>query len=262
MKISFDSKHPICIAHATQFWNTPPVNAFHLPAPHISPVRAGTFVGDTREGGSVNCFLMTVCPHGSGTHSECVGHIVDDRVSVMECHNGRLLSAHLVRVAPVRMEATTDQYAGQSDDSDWVIERSSLDRLTFDAVELDALILIVELPDGPCAEGHFSGQNAPYLTQEAMEWVDALLPDDGHLLTNLPSIDREQCGGHTPNHRKLWGLVGEERKAKLAQKGRRVLTELVKAAACPPDGAYVLDIQIAPFDTDAAPSRPILYVRT
>jgi len=262
MSLCFDPSRPIDISNPTRFWNTPSVDAFHLPKAAIEPVRAGDFVGDTLEGGAVNCFSLTVCPHGNGTHTECVGHIVHDRVSVLDCHNGRLLVAELVRVRTVRMSATSEGYEGLTEGSDWVVDSTALSTELAEREALEALILCVMGPDGQVFDGHFSGQNAPYFTSEAMTLISGALAPSGHLLTNLPSIDREQCGGFTPNHRILWGLGPKSRCAKDARYGSRTLTELIQSDPNCPDGAYVLDLHIAPFDTDAAPSRPILYQRT
>ena len=59
-------------------------------------LRAGSFVGDTRAGGSCNCEILTLAPHCNGTHTECVGHVTDDRVAVSERVPGGLQLARLV----------------------------------------------------------------------------------------------------------------------------------------------------------------------
>ena len=116
MKMHFDSAKPISIARATRFWNPTAVDAFHLPPPSIDPVRAGSFVGDTQQGGSVNCFVLTICPHGSGTHTESVGHIIDERVSVLDVFDGHLMHAAVCTVVPVRLGETPETHAGLCDD--------------------------------------------------------------------------------------------------------------------------------------------------
>ena len=159
----------------------------------------------------------------------------------------------------MRLADTNDRYLGRGEGTDWVVDRESLIDAARDLNELDALIVVIHFPEGPWSRGLYSGENAPYFTLEAMEWFDQVLGPTGHLLTNLPSVDREDCGGHTPNHRVFWGLGEGERAFENATKGQRLLTELLDGAACPVDGKYVLDLHVSPFDTDAAPSRPILY---
>ena len=39
----------------------------------------------------------------------------------------------------------------------------------------------------------------------------------------------------------------------------RTITELAFVADAAADGPYLLDLQVAPFDMDAAPSRPLLF---
>ena len=42
----------------------------------------------------------------------------------------------------------------------------------------------------------------------------------------------------------------------------KTITELIYVADTVEDGAYVLNLQVAPFLTDASPCRPILYELT
>ena len=58
----------------------------HFDAPRASAtaLHAGSFVGDVRLGGSCNCEELRLIPHCNGTHTECVGHVTSERVSVHE----------------------------------------------------------------------------------------------------------------------------------------------------------------------------------
>lgn len=248
------------MARPTRFFNPPAADAFHLPRPSIEPVRAGSFVGDTRQGGSVNCFMLTFCPHGSGTHTECVGHIVDERLSVIDGFDGHLMPAVLITVDPVRLQETSDSYSGAFESSDWVIPSGPFESLLHQE-SVEAVVIRVRLPKGVGENGHFSGLNAPYLTTEAMAVLGNILPAYGHLLTNLPSIDREQCGGVTPNHRAFWGLAEGTSTVQEVRFPKRMVTELLSDTFDAEDGHYILDLQVAPMDTDAVPSRPLLYRR-
>ena len=62
-------------------------SAFDLPRAYAETFRAGGFVGDTRLGGGVNCKTVTLNPHGNGTHTECVGHIVDELIFISDICN-------------------------------------------------------------------------------------------------------------------------------------------------------------------------------
>jgi len=45
----------------------------------------------------------------------------------------------------------------------------------------------------------------------------------------------------------------------LSQISRNTITELCFIANDIPDGFYLLDLQVAPFQLDASPSKPLLY---
>jgi len=78
----------------------------------------------------------TFIPHCSGTHTECVGHITHDRISIRECLEDVFMRAVLVTV-----ESEID---GKSDR---VINSGNLSRVLGDQGEIDALILRT-LPNG------------------------------------------------------------------------------------------------------------------
>ena len=76
-------------------------SCFDAPRAGVGAARAGGFTGDTRAGGSCNCEVLTLAPHCNGTHTECVGHLTDDRVAVSERLPGGLELALLVTLEPV-----------------------------------------------------------------------------------------------------------------------------------------------------------------
>ena len=81
-------------------FNGPQPNAWGVERATSRPVVAGDLIGDTRRGGSVNFEQYTFIPHCSGTHTECVGHITHDRISIRACLNDILIPALLVSVKP------------------------------------------------------------------------------------------------------------------------------------------------------------------
>ncbi|MFB6258191.1 MAG: cyclase family protein, partial [Flavobacteriales bacterium] len=96
----------------------------------------------------------------------------------------------------------------------------------------------------------YSGTNPPYFHPEALK----MLRDEGieHLLTDLPSVDKENDGGLLPAHRTFWNLP----EAPLYD---RFITELISVPEGTPEGRYLLDLQLAPISNDAAPSRPLIH---
>ena len=68
----------------------------------------------------------------------------------------------------------------------------------------------------------------------------------------MPSIDKEQDGGELEAHHAFWNYPN---KVEL----EKTITELIYVPNEINDGTYILNLQIAPFENDASPSKPILY---
>ena len=103
-----DTSQPISLAHQIVLNETPTVSAFYLSPATSSPVQAGDFVGDTRQGGSVNCEILNISPHGNGTHTEGVGHITQERIPVTNALPAPLMLTVLLDVKPVRLMDTKE----------------------------------------------------------------------------------------------------------------------------------------------------------
>ena len=212
-------------------------NAYGAPLFETSPVVAGSFVGSVEAGSPVNFYNVRVNPHGNGTHTECIGHITTIDGSVHEVLQATHSVAEVVSVYPTKRE-----------DGDRVIERSTLEAAV--RYETEALI-IRTLPNetDKCAR-KYTGTNPPYFSEAAMRWIHER--DYLHLLTDLPSVDREEDGGALVSHKLFWQLHKKSRTD-------RTITEMVFVANNIEDGLYLLDIQIMPICLDASPSRPVIY---
>ena len=101
-EFAFDLEKPLDISIPLQF-NGPQPNAYGVEPARSKPCEAGDVVGDTRQGGSVNFEQYTFIPHCNGTHTECVGHITDERISVRDCLRDVIVPAVLVSVEPERI---------------------------------------------------------------------------------------------------------------------------------------------------------------
>lgn len=198
----------------------------------------GTFIGDTREGGAVNYVNVFLNPHGNGTHTECFGHIAQERVSLYHCLRQFHFSACLISVLPVRQ-----------DNGDLVIESIQLQE-ALGEVDVEAVV-IRTLPNHPDKTSRtWSGTNPPYLDPVGI----AFLVSKGvqHLLVDLPSIDREEDGGLLTAHHIWWGYPDKIRE-------EATITEMIFVPEEQNDGLYLLNIQIPSFVLDAGPSKPVLY---
>mgnify|MGYP003393566841 FL=1 len=211
-------------------------------------------LGDTRTGSSVNFEQYTFIPHCNGTHTECVGHITHERISIRECLKDVIIPAVLVSVAP---EFVSGNY---------VLSRlgvsGALDALTYvrDSTDTNPGALIIRtLPnDESKLNSEYGEANIPpYFTSDAMKFI--VEREFKHLLVDLPSIDRIFDDGKLLNHRLFWNVGPGSFEVNTETRINSTITELIYVPNDVTDGEYLLNLQIAPFDSDCAPSRPILF---
>lgn len=254
---SVQVSEPIDISIPLDFYGSQP-SAFSLPEASSVPVAAGTFVGDTRRGGSANCETVSLNPHANGTHTECVGHISQERYAVAQALRESWIPATVLTISPERLAASKEHYDGVHRPDDLVITRRSLaDSLAEqNRPEFMNALIVRSLPNLPAKKSaHHSGANPVYLTNDAMQWIR----DQGvrHLLVDIPSVDREEDGGNLSNHRLFWDLAVGQSLASARQ--HETITEMIYVPDSVEDGFYLLNLQIPNFVLDAAPSRPILF---
>jgi len=65
-------------------------------------------------------------------------------------------------------------------------------------------------------------------------------------------VDREEDEGVLAFHHAFWQVPENPN-------FDRTITELIYVDSDIPDGDYILNFQVAPFENDASPSRPVLY---
>jgi kynurenine formamidase len=237
-------------------FNGPQPNAWGVERAMSRPVKAGDLVGDTRRGGSVNFEQYTFIPHCSGTHTECVGHITHDRISIRECLRDVLIHSLLVTVEPE--PGPNLNYPG-----DRVITRNSLAALALPGTgnpQYEALIVRTQ-PNGDWKQiAEYGEGNIPaYFAEDAIDLIIEL--GVKHLLVDLPSIDRVFDDGKLANHRKFWNVKPGSHETSPQTRLISTITELIYVPDSVADGEYVLNLQIAPFESDCAPSRPVLLRR-
>lgn len=214
------------------------VNCFYAPPMETAPVVAGSFVGSTAQGGPVNFLNVKINPHGNGTHTECVGHIAREPYSIHQSLQQFHFLAALVSVYPQRL-----------DNGDRMITRKQLEAL-LPEMPVQALVVRSQPNDELKLRTQYSGTNPPYFEDQAM----SLLVERGieHLLTDLPSVDREEDEGKLLAHRAFWLYPH-------AVRAHCTISELIFVKNSIPDGLYLLNIQIASFEIDVSPSKPVLY---
>lgn len=215
------------------------VNCFYAPPVEFWPVVAGDFIGSRAKGGPVNFLNIKINPHGNGTHTECVGHIALEPYSLNQCLRQFHFVAALVSVYPQRL-----------DNGDRVITRTQIEQLLPDA-PIQAIVVRTMPNDALKLRTNYSGANPPYFEDGAL----SLLVERGieHLLTDLPSVDREEDGGLLLAHRAFWQYPQAVRQS-------CTISELIFVNNSIADGLYLLNLQIASFEIDVSPSKPVLYL--
>lgn len=212
-------------------------NAFHIPQPRFEPIQVGSFVGSVAKGSGANCENLQLNAHGNGTHTECVGHITPERVSINSCLKQFHFLAQLISIPSVRTENGDEWLPAEG------IEAQLLPGI-------DALI-VRSLPNTEEKRlKNYSGQNPCYFDPKLTQ----LLAEKGimHLLTDLPSVDREEDGGAMAAHKAFWQYPHQTRFS-------ATISEMVFIPGEVKDGLYFLNMQIASLETDASPSKPVIY---
>ena len=74
----------------------------------------------------------------------------------------------------------------------------------------------------------------------------------------MPSVDKEQDEGKLLAHKAFWNVTNVTTLNNDARLNCTI-TELIFVANEVEDGNYLLNLQIASFENDASPSKPILY---
>ena len=148
----------------------------------------------------------------------------------------------------------------QSLGEDLVITKESISNaldVTFKlGIPREALI-IRTLPNSESKKHkNYSKTNPPYILEEAATFIR----ESGikHLLIDLPSVDREEDEGRLLAHKAFWNVKDINN---LNEDARLdcTITEMIFVDDSVKDGSYILNLQMAPFENDASPSKPVLF---
>lgn len=213
--------------------------AWYIHAPKFNPVVLGDWKGSVEMGGAVNFFSIDFNPHAHGTHTETAGHITEERHSV-NTHFNQPFSLALV-LYPVVVNGMVSM---ESFSKAWKEAEAA-----GGTEGIQSVVLKTDCGNTNLSR-NYSSTDWPYLDAE----IGAFLRDAGidHLIIDQPSVDREEDGGALACHRSFWGPNPE-------QSLYRTITELAHIPDHVSPGNYLLNLQVAPIDNDAAPSRPLLF---
>jgi len=235
-KIKIDLSKPLDISMPLRA-SKANTNAWYIGEPRIEPVKLDDWVASVKEGADINFNNIYFNPHAHGTHTESVGHITEKFYSINKCLKRFMFIAELITVAP------------EIEGEDKVISKKQIQYLL--KRKTPEAIVIRTMPNTKDKKSRqYSHTNWPYLTEEAAIYIR----EKGvqHLLIDLPSIDKEKDEGKLLSHNAFWDVKGNIRT-------NATITEFIYVANNIEDGSYILNLQIAPFENDATPSKPILY---
>ena len=236
-------------------------NCFDAPPASKQSLRVGDWTGNTRHGGSCNVDVYQLTPHCNGTHTECIGHIVHDDVFAPETLRGGLLPATLISIEPMTHSRTRETTLPNPEPTDRMITayaiRDALLLWPEAALHRALVIRTLPNPEKKATHQYHAETPPPYLSMEAASLLVEMNVE--HVLVDVPSLDRMADGGRLSAHHIFFGLPPGARDARSGDRAHCTVTELVYVPDIVPDGYYLLDLQMPPFMTDAAPSRPLLY---
>ncbi len=220
-----------------------PQPAFFAPGPMTAhALELGGFTGDVQRGGSCNVKVLDWTPHCHGTHTECIGHILAEGLFVLDVIEQ---APCLARLVSLRAESPNSR-----------ISLAELQAALPSGLERYAALVIRTLPNAisKCSRDYSTEPVFPVLDANCMRFLAA--SGLQHLLLDTPSLDAAD-NPTLANHRTWWGL-GKDRAIDPAAKNRSV-TEMIFVPDELADGDYWLDLQLSPLQSDATPSRPVLY---
>lgn len=240
--LTFDLSQPLDISIPLSNSDKNPI-AWYIEKPVIEPVRFGEWVGKVSEGSSTNFNNIFFNPHGHGTHTECLGHITKEFYSINQCLKQFFFVAELISVQPEKIE------------EDLVITLEQIQK-ALNGKTPQAIIIRTLPNDEAKTSKNYSNTNPAYLSEEAAIFIREI--GIKHLLIDLPSVDREEDEGKLLAHKAFWNV----KDVNVLNPDARMdctITEMIFVKDYIKDGTYLLNLQIASFENDASPSKPILY---
>ncbi|KQX08895.1 cyclase family protein [Flavobacterium sp. Root420] len=251
-KYQIDLSKPIDISIPLTNTDENPI-AWYIEKPIIEPVVFGDWIGKVSEGkSSTNFNNIFFNPHGHGTHTECLGHITNDFYSINQALKQFFFFAKLITVEPEKIG------------DDFVITKEQIQKIISTSPEASGslsvtteALIIRTLPNQKDKKSRkYSNTNPPYLSEDAAIFIRE--SEIQHLLIDLPSVDKEHDEGKLLAHKAFWN-VKDTHQLNSDARFNATITEMIFVPDEIEDGNYVLNLQIASFENDASPSKPILY---
>ncbi len=235
-------------------------NHFEAPECVSETLVAGDFIGNTNRGGSCNVNQLSIIPHCNGTHTESVSHIVNQLVPVYQAIEDSIFPCILITLQPINARDTDDSYLPCLDGVNRVITRQQLEHsLTEYSDEQLRGLAIRTLPNDIEKKSQIYNNDhyPPFFTNDAMKYLVERKIE--HLLVDFPSVDKMFDNGQLTNHRIFWNVIYKDKNLTSGSTINKTISEMVFVDNAIEDGFYLCNLQIPEINTDAVPSRPVLY---
>ncbi|MEJ7863389.1 MAG: cyclase family protein, partial [Pyrinomonadaceae bacterium] len=254
----FDADEMFDISIPLNFNGAQP-NAYGVQRATAKACEAESLIGDTRRGGSCNFEEYKLIPHCNGTHTECVGHLTHQRLSIHDSLKDAFIPATLITVQPENASKSGEKYSVKFGVNDKIITKKTLSEAlkNKDEIFLRGLIIRILPNNQDKMTRKYEESNSSYFSTEAMNFIRE--KNVKHLLVDLPSIDRTDDQGKLANHRIFWNVEEGSYNLKEGSLINSTITEMIFVPDNVIDGNYMLNLQISPFKTDTSPSRPVLF---
>lgn len=213
------------------------ITAYYQPFATIEAVKDDNFIGDISMGGVVNFKNVVFNPHAHCTHTECVGHIIQEWNKINDLRLPFFIPCYLLTLA---IEDLLDE----------VKVKSSLDTIRNVNPNPKSLVLRTNYLSKLSTKADFTNTNPPFLSLFLVQGLINIGIE--HLLVDLPSVDPEKDNGVLAAHH-LWFDTENQTRFNCT------ITEFIKVPEDLIDGLYILNLQLAKISSDAVPSVPLMF---
>ncbi|MFY0643222.1 MAG: cyclase family protein [Bacteroidia bacterium] len=233
-ELHFDLSRPMNISIPIQ--RNGSVSSFQIDGAVYVDYQDGDFIGNKNKGGACNLETVTFTAHGNGSHTECVGHISNEKYFVNDCISD---SFYLSQLHTANCKENEDGL---------FVDLSSF----LDSSEPGIQALVLRTLPNPTSKKHkdYSSSPTPCIAPDDMQKIVDL--GIKHLLIDLPSVDPEWDGGKLLSHHIFWNYPKNPRLD-------ASISEFIYINEEIEDGIYALKLNIGNFISDASPSTPTLY---
>lgn len=258
-KISVDLSSPKRISIPLIFNGDQP-NTYDVPIARSKAFESEEFIGDTRQGGSCNFEEVRLIPHCNGTHTECIGHISLERISLHDILTEVFIPSTLITVQPEHAFDTNDSYDPVKNKEDMMITAkvisAALEKVTTD-VYSDGLIIRTIPNEFTKSMRHYMSNPPPFFSIEAVKLINSI--GVKHLLVDFPSLDRTFDEGKLTAHHIFWDVEGGSNNVDPENCSLKTITEMVFISNEISDGNFLTNIQVPDFVSEASPSRVFIF---